>query len=338
MIASGAPLDGRDALLADLDGVVYAAAEAIPHAVGALSAAAAEGVRVGYVTNNASRTDEQVAEQLRGFGLDVAATDVITSPQAAVQVLQGLVPAGAMILVVGGEGVTAELERAGYRVTRSAEDEPAAVVQGFHPSVGWRDLAEASFAIEARGIPWIATNQDWTLPHSRGIAPGNGTLVSAVHTATGVLPTVAGKPERPIFDAAIARFGAASPLMVGDRLDTDISGARGAGIASALVLTGIDGMRQLLPAAPAERPDYILGDLRELFEPYPEPRVERRPDGVGVVRVRDAVVRIDGAEIRLETAGDRPVDAIRAATTLVWGIGTPIYALDIDPALVSLRP
>src|SRR6201995_4309033 len=128
-------------------------------------------------------------------------------------------------MVVGGAGLTSEVEKAGFRVTRSADDGPAAVVQGFHPSVGWTELAGASYALRGTGIPWIATNTDWTIPQARGLAPGHGTLVSAVHTATGLLPEVAGKPERAIFDAAVARFGGRHPLFVGDRLDTDVVGA-----------------------------------------------------------------------------------------------------------------
>src|SRR5690606_27523275 len=132
------------------------------------------------------------------------------------------------------EGLVVEAEKAGYSVTRSAEDSPAAVVQGFAPEVAWTDLAEAAFALKVPedegGIPWIATNTDWTIPRERGVAPGNGTLVSAVHTAVGRLATVAGKPETPIFEEALARFSAASPLFIGDRLDTDILGAARAGI------------------------------------------------------------------------------------------------------------
>lgn len=334
-IPAGAPLDGRDSLLLDLDGVVYAAAEPIRFAAESINRARDEGIRVGYITNNASRTDARIAEQLRGYGLGARAEDVVTSPQAAVDLLRGLVEPGSTVLVVGGEGITVELERAGFRVTRSADDEPAAVVQGFHPSVGWEQLAEASFAIRARGIPWIATNQDWTLPHSRGVAPGNGTLVSAVHTATGVFATVAGKPERPIFDSAIARLGLRAPLVVGDRLDTDILGAGRAGIPSALVLTGIDGPRQLLPAVEGERPGFILDDLRELFEPYPEATAERT-EGGAIVRVRDAAVRLDGSALRIESASDRPTDLVRAACTLIWGMGLPIYGLDIDPAIYTI--
>ena len=332
MIAPGAPLDGVDVLLADLDGVVYAAAEPIRHAVESINAAEADGVRVGYLTNNAARTDAQVAEQLRGLGLRARPEDVITSPQAAIALLRGIVGPGSTILVVGGDGITHELESAGYRVTRSADDHPAAVVQGFHPSVGWVHLAEASFAIRGLGIPWIATNQDWTIPHSRGIAPGNGTLVAAVHTATGTLPIVAGKPERPIFDTAVARFGARRPLMVGDRLDTDIVGANRAGIASALVLTGIDGPRQLLAAGPDERPAFILDDLRELATPYPPTEA-----GAGTVRVGDAVVRLDGQRIEIVAAGTRRTDLVRAGCALIWGSGRAIYAFDVPEALYAVR-
>jgi len=332
VIAVGSPLAGVDVLLADLDGVLYAAAEPIPYAVDAINALVADGVRVGYITNNASRRDDEVAAQLRGYGLDVGARDVITSPQAAVDVLRGLVPDGSTILVVGGEGITHELGLAGYRITGSAADAPAAIVQGFHPSVGWANLAEAAFAIQQLGIPWVATNQDWTMPHSRGVAPGNGTLVSAVHTATGTMPIVAGKPERPIFETAIARFGAAMPLVVGDRLDTDVIGANRAGIASALVLTGIDGPKQLLAATADERPTYILDDLRELSTPYPLPTVHEG----GIVRVRDAAIRLDGYRLEILAAGPRPTDLVRAACAIIWGSGLAIYAFEV-PEQIYLR-
>ena len=281
------PLDGVDLLLADLDGVVYAGAGALPHAIESLNKAA-QGRALGYVTNNAARTDASVATHLSELGLSVRPHDVVTSPQAASRLLQTMVAPGSTVLVVGGEGLVAELERAGFVVTRTADDGPAAVVQGFAPEVNWLQLAEAAYALktppEEGGIPWIATNNDWTIPQSRGLAPGNGTLVSAVHTAVGRLATVAGKPETPIFEEAVARFGASSPLFIGDRLDTDIKGANAAGIPSALVLTGVDRPKHVLAADPVSRPSYIFSDLRELHEPYPEARTKRD----GTVTVRDA--------------------------------------------------
>ena len=249
--AEPTPLDGVDVVLADLDGVVYAGAGALPHAVESLNLSR-DGRRLGYITNNASRTDASVAEHLSDLGLATAPADVVTSPQAA----DAAAGRACRARLDGARGRRRrsgdELEKAGFVVTRSAEDAPAAVVQGFAPEVGWAQLAEAAYALalpeEEGGIPWIATNTDWTIPQARGIAPGNGTLVSAVHTAVGRLATVAGKPEVPIFDEAVARFGARHPLFLGDRLDTDILGANRAGIPSALVLTGIDRPKHVLAA------------------------------------------------------------------------------------------
>jgi HAD superfamily hydrolase (TIGR01450 family) len=327
------PLDGIDLLLLDLDGVVYAGAGAIPHAVDAINRAQ-RSARIGYLTNNASRTDAMVAEQLSGFGLTVQPEDVVTSPQAAVVLLADRVPAGSRVLVVGGEGLTTEVEKAGFSVTRSAEDEPAAVIQGFHPSVAWTDLAEASYALRSDpAMPWIATNTDWTIPQARGIAPGNGTLVSAVHTAVGRLPVVAGKPERAIFDAAVSRFGGSRPLFVGDRLDTDIVGANRAGQTSALVLTGIDGPKQVLAADADFRPRYLLADLSDLFVPYPEPIVEEKRGATRVTSGR-AVVTVRDDAVRLDRAG-APIEVLRAAAAAIWGTGKPIYALDVAPELYS---
>lgn len=328
------PLDGVDAVLADLDGVVYAGAGPLPHAVESLNRAG-ETRRLGYITNNASRRDAVVAEHLRELGLArTAADDVVTSPQAAVRLLRDRVPAGATLLVVGGDGLVFEVEKAGFRVTRSADDAPAAVVQGFAPDVGWAQLAEAAYALalpeDAGGIPWIATNTDWTIPQARGIAPGNGTLVSAVHTAVGRLAVVAGKPERPIFDEAVARFGARSPLFIGDRLDTDIAGAQTAGIRSMLVLTGIDRPKHVLAAPAHSRPDYIVADLRELHEPYPDTVV----DG-DVTRVGGAAVRIDGPDVHIVSEGDRPIDLVRAGAAAIWATGRQIFGFRVPERLYA---
>jgi HAD superfamily hydrolase (TIGR01450 family) len=327
------PLDGVDVVLADLDGVVYAGEGALPHAVESLNRSR-EGRRLGYITNNASRTDASVAGHLRELGLDTAPADVVTSPQAAMRLLVERVAPGSTVLVVGGDGLVSELEKSGFVVTRSADDSPAAVVQGFAPEVGWAQLAEAAYALalpeEEGGIPWIATNTDWTIPQARGIAPGNGTLVSAVHTAVGRLATVAGKPEVPIFDEAVARFGAQHPLFLGDRLDTDILGANRAGIPSALVLTGIDRPKHVLAAPTGSQPTYILSDLRELHQPYPEATVRD-----GVVSVRGAKVRIEGPDVRILSEGDQPVDLLRAGAKAIWDTGRAIYGFRVPEKLYA---
>ncbi len=331
-------LTGFDLILADLDGVIYKGADAIPFAVESINAAAAAGTRVGYITNNASRTDASVAEHLTGLGLTVAPEDVVTSPQAAVRLLAGLVEAGSTILVVGGEGLTVEVERAGFVVTRSALDSPAAVIQGFAPEVGWVHLAEAAFALhgtsEKSGIPWVATNTDWTIPVARGTAPGNGTLVSAVHTAVGRLPLVAGKPEVAMFELAAARFGAQRALVIGDRLDTDILGANRAGMASVLVLTGIDQAKQVLAAEKDQRPNYIVSDLRELHEPYPSTLTETRDDGTVVTTVGTASVARAGENLTVLDAGTA-IDRLRAGAAAIYDSGMPIYGLRVPAELYS---
>ncbi|MFS2282010.1 HAD-IIA family hydrolase [Microbacterium sp. OR21] len=327
------PLAGRDAVLADLDGVVYAGPHALPHAVDSLNRVA-QTMRLGYITNNASRTDASVAEHLTGLGLTVAADEVVTSPQAAMRLLTTMVAPPATILIVGGEGLVVEAEKAGYTVTRSAEDSPAAVVQGFSPDVAWTDLAEAAFALKVPedegGIPWISTNTDWTIPRERGVAPGNGTLVSAVHTAIGRLSTVAGKPETPIFEEAIARFAAQHPLFLGDRLDTDIMGAVRAGIDSALVLTGIDRPKHVLAAPQGSRPDYILADLRDLHRPYPE-TIEKD----GVITVNEAAVRIVNGDVQILSEGDAQIDLLRAGAAAIWATGLAIYAFRVPEQLYA---
>ncbi|MGO1544269.1 MAG: HAD-IIA family hydrolase [Gulosibacter sp.] len=327
-----APIEGVDVILADLDGVVYRGPAPVDNAVESLNSYAQDGVRVGYITNNASRTDESVATHLRDLGLQTQAADIVTSPQAAVHMLREQVEAGALVLVVGGDGLVDELTKAGFRVTRSADDMPDAVVQGFAPDVGWAQLAEASFAL-ARDIPWVATNQDWTIPLERGIAPGNGTLVSAVHTAVAKLPLVAGKPETPLFEAAVERFAAKNPIMIGDRLDTDIKGARAAGIRSALVLTGIDGPKQLIAASPLERPDFILSDLRGLRLPYPKVTVTHPQPEVVEAKVGGEHCVLNGVDLRIRSKGKDRLNLLRAACAAIWNSDKLIYALRIPEHL-----
>ena len=332
-VSASTPLSGVDALFADLDGVIYAGPGAIPHAVESLNAVAAD-TRVGYITNNASRTDESVAAHLRELGLACTASDIVTSPQAAMGILGSLAPAGSTILVIGGEGLISEVIKAGFGVTESALDNPAAVIQGFSPDIGWTHLAEASFALNARteahpeGIPWIATNMDWTIPVERGTAPGNGTLVSAVHLAAGRMPVVAGKPEPAIFEEARTRFAVTNALYVGDRLDTDILGANSAKMRSALVLTGIDGPKQVLAAPEGQRPDLILADLRDLLEPYPETAVSKK----GAVTVGSATVHVaaNDVDIVIDHAGTG-LDLLRATCQLIWRSGRAIYGFTVPP-------
>lgn len=319
-------LDSFDVVLADLDGVVYEGTAAIRDAVNSV-ARIQKTHRLGFVTNNSSRKPETIIDQLAGFGIQALASDVVSSGQAGVELLSTQVAPGSKILVVGGEGLRYYVADAGFQVVDSADDEPTAVIQGFAPDVSWRNLAEASFAIQ-RGAKWIATNQDWTLPQERGMAPGNGTLVSAVHTAVGQLPLVAGKPEPAIFATAVKRFAASRPLFIGDRLDTDIVGANRSGIPSLLVLTGVSRAKEALAAKADERPTYILETLAGLFEKYQEPKQTKRGFKLG-----QSEVELLGNRVVVVSGDPKAVETLRCACAVIWNSGLAIYALDVDPEL-----
>jgi glycerol-1-phosphatase len=314
-------------LLLDLDGVIYEGANAIVDAVESINKIRANGTPVGYVTNNSSRKPETIASQLQGFGIELDASQVISSAQAGVELLANMIEPGAKVFVVGGEGLRSKVQEAGFELVSSSEDDPAAVIQGFAPEVGWQDLAEASYSIQ-RGAKWVATNQDWTIPREKGLAPGNGTLVSAVHTAVGQLPLVAGKPEKAIFETAMREFAAESAVYVGDRLDTDVLGANRAGIGSALVMTGVTTRKELLAAKPDSRPGFILGTLRELLSDYRAPVKTKRGYKLG-----DAEVELLGDKVVVSFGDPKSLDALKAACLTIWESGTPIHLLDVEPGL-----
>jgi glycerol-1-phosphatase len=303
-----------DLALLDLDGVVYVGPDAVPGAPEALADVVKAGLKVAYVTNNASRTPETVAEHLTELGVPATRDDVVTSAQAAAALLKRRLPQGARVLVVGGEGLNQALRDEGLTPVGSMDDHPLAVTQGFGPDVGWRLLAEGTRAVRA-GLPWIATNRDLTVPTPHGPAPGNGTLVAAIATAAEAEPEVAGKPQPPLFVEAARRYGSSRPIVVGDRLDTDLEGARAAGMDGLLVLTGVTSATVALAAAPPRRPHLISRDLTGLLEPHPEVT----SDDAGIWHCRDAAVGVDNARHAVvHAAGRDAVDLLRAACAAVW--------------------
>lgn len=268
----------HDCLLLDLDGTVFRGHEPT---VGALESLDGLGARVLYVTNNASRAPGQVAEHLRTLGFAADSVDVVTSAQSAAHLLAARLPSGAPVLVVGTDALADEVSNVGLKPVRAFDEGPVAVVQGHSPSTAWPDLAEAALAIRA-GALWVAANVDLTLPSERGLLPGNGSMVAALRAATGQEPLVAGKPQPTLMNDALSRGTFSTPVVVGDRLDTDIAGAVAAGLPSLMVLTGVSTADEAVRAAPAERPDYLAADLRGLhtdadtlrIAPHPAWRVE----------------------------------------------------------------
>ncbi|MEO3870664.1 HAD-IIA family hydrolase [Nonomuraea sp. B12E4] len=302
-------IDGYDTLLLDLDGVVYLGSRAVPGAPAALEAAQRRGVRLAYVTNNSSRTPAAIAAHLRELGAPATVADVVTSAQAAARLVAERVPAGSNVLVVGGSGLRLAMRDRGLRPVTTAAESPVAVVQGIAPGLSYGLLSEGALAVR-QGALFVASNADTTMPIQRGIVPGNGAMVRVIATATGVEPVYAGKPDPPLHRESMIRTGARRPLVVGDRLDTDIEGASNAGVESLLVLTGVAAPVDVLTAGPRHRPTFVGEDLGALLLDYPEVR-----DGVcGGWRARwtDGVLRLEGDGSR--------IDGLRAACDVAWAV------------------
>ena len=307
-------VEGYDAALLDLDGVVYVGGDAVPGAAAAVAAARAAGMRVAFVTNNASRPVAAVVAHLRRLDIPAEEDEVATAAQAAARLLAEHLEPGAPVLVVGGPGLRESVADAGFAVVRTAGEAPAAVVQGYTSDVTYAELAEATLAVRA-GALWVAANLDATLPAPRGQVPGNGALVALVATATGRSPLVAGKPEPPLHAESVERVAGRRPLVVGDRLDTDIAGATRVGCDSLLVLSGVTDVAALHAARPEQRPTYVAPDITGLLRTHPAVSVAGDR-----ATCRGAVAEItpDGVDVRGD-AGVDGLDPLRAELALRWG-------------------
>lgn len=286
-------LDLYDALLLDLDGTVMHGPRPIEHAAEGILAARRAGAGIGFVTNNASRAPRQVVDHLRTVGVEAREEEIVTSPQIAARLLAEQLAPGSTVLVVGSEGLAEEVRHVGLVPVTEDREDVVAVIQGWDPALGWARLAEGGYALR-RGVLWMATNTDATLPTEKGMAPGNGSLVAALRHATGREPQVAGKPEPGMFRGAAERLGARRPLAVGDRLDTDIEGGNRAGMDSLMVLTGVDSALAALRAAPVRRPTWIERDLSALERPAPRAVVDGDRARCGAVHAS-----WEGGDIRL---------------------------------------
>jgi glycerol-1-phosphatase len=252
-----------DAILLDLDGVLYRWPEPIPRAAESVAALRSGGKRLVFVTNNSSRTPAQVVERLASVGVDAEPDEIVTSALATASILveRGIGSA----FVIGEDGLIEALTDAGIRIVSAASDAIDAidaVVVGFDRGADYGKLKDASVLVQ-RGVVLVASNADPSFPAPGGESwPGAGALLAAIETTTGTRGEVFGKPEAPLFERALASVGGGRPLVVGDRLDTDIAGAARLGWDSALVLTG-DARRKDLEGSPW-RPTFIVDDLSGL--------------------------------------------------------------------------
>lgn len=305
-----------DVAMLDLDGVVYVGPDAVPGAPKHLAEARDAGLHLAYVTNNASRTPDKVAAHLRELGIDVEDGDVVTSAQAAARLLADDLPAGSPVFVIGGEGLEVALVEEGLRPVQDVAEQPVAVVSGFHRDLRWSTVIAGAILVRD-GLPWVASNTDMTVPTPDGPGPGNGALVSVVARFADREPVVAGKPKPPLFEETLRRVGGKHPLVVGDRLDTDIEGANATGYDSLLVMTGVTDLDHLVSARPELRPSYVAADLGGLGRPQAEPEVDGDTVRVGGWHavVRDGRLTVEGAGAAdpwwqaVATAGWRHLDA-----------------------------
>jgi glycerol-1-phosphatase len=320
-----------DLAMLDLDGVVYVGNEAVPGAAEAIAAARAEGMRCAFITNNASRPPERVAAHLAGLGVPATADDVVTSAQAACRLILDAVGPGARVAILGGPGLEIALEEVGLVPVDVGDPSARAVVTGYGPEVLWREVMRAAVRIRD-GLWWVASNTDYTIPTAYGVAPGHGVLVQTLSGFSGVRPVVAGKPSRPLLDETVRRVGGRRPLMVGDRLDTDIEGAANAGIDSLLVLTGVTGLRELVAARPAERPTFLTADLAGLLEVHPAP-----VPADGGVALGGWSARVVGGRLAVTGEGS-PADWWRVAAAASWAHRDSTGEVPDTGEMVAPRP
>lgn len=308
--SQGPLLDSYDLAMFDLDGVVYVGGKAVAAVAERVQKVRESGIHVAFVTNNASRTPEKVAAKLVKLGVAATTEDVVTSAQAAARLVRDRFGSESAVWLLGGPGLVAALAAEGLAVATEPEM-ASVVVSGYGPDVLWKDVMLTATLVRD-GLPYVASNTDLTIPTARGLAPGHGVLVRTIADFAGVEPTVAGKPARPLMDETIRRVGGDRPLMIGDRLDTDIEGARAAGIDSLLVMTGVTGLPELVAAPPSSRPDFIAPDLAGLFEPHPVPE----HDG-DCVRLGGWQARISAESLEITGEGE-PRDWWRVVATASW--------------------
>jgi glycerol 3-phosphatase-2 len=250
------PADAYDAFLFDLDGVLYRGAEVVPGAAEGVARLRAAGKRLAFVTNNSGRTPDAVAAHLTGLGIPATAGEVETSALVTAEQLAARGVSEAF--VVGEEGILQALRNVGIDIADANADRTQVVVVGWDRQATYESLRRASLLVE-RGATLVATNSDASYPAGDGNWPGAGALLAAIETTTGERAEVFGKPEAPIMLAALERAGGGRPLVIGDRLETDIAAAARLGWDSLLVLTGISKAEDV--SATSIAPTFVAADL-----------------------------------------------------------------------------
>ena len=251
------------ALVIDMDGVLWHGSKPLPGLLPFFELLRERNIPFVLATNNARQTPEQYVEKLAGMGVAVTREEILTSAQAAAIYLKHQSPGGGEVFAIGEDGVRDALTENGFTLTDLYDVRARYVVCGMDHGLSWDKLATATLNIRA-GAAFIGTNPDTTLPTEHGETHGNGAILAALQAATGVAPTIMGKPEPILYQHALARLGveAAQTVAIGDRLETDILGAVRAGLRSVLVLSGVS-QRDALQGLPYQ-PTWVMDGLPDL--------------------------------------------------------------------------
>lgn len=255
-------------LILDMDGVLWHGDIPMPGLADFFDTLRQYNIQFVMATNNASKTPQQYVEKLARFGVDVALDQIFTSAEATGDFVQGKYEAGVNVFVVGDVGLQTAVQTRGFRLLSVDEvmggETAVFVVAGFNPKVTYPELAAGSLLIH-KGADFIGTNPDLTFPSEYGPLPGAGSLLAFIQAATGVEPTVIGKPGPLIFQMAMQKLGGTpqNTAMVGDRLETDIAGGKAAGIQTILVLSGIS-QRDDIANANGLQPDFVFADIQDI--------------------------------------------------------------------------
>ena len=257
-------LDNIEALIIDMDGVIWRADSPIGSPSEIFVRFRERGLKFVFATNNSTRTPLQYVERLRLFGVEVQPDQIITSSQGTAHTLSKRFPPGSKVYMIGEDGLRLALEQKGFEVLSGADAHGAqAVVMGADRGINFQKAAEATLLVGS-GVPFYATNPDKTFPTPRGEIPGLGAWVSVITTATGVQPVIAGKPFPFLIELSLDVLGTPKDrtLVVGDRLETDIAAAQAVGCPAALVLSGVSTRQEAESWTPPV--DLILEDLAAL--------------------------------------------------------------------------
>lgn len=254
------------ALILDMDGVIWKSDAPIGDLAATFKRIRERGLKFVFATNNGTKTPEEYQQKLAELGVQVDASQIITSALGIAFMLAQKYPKGTKIFMIGEAGIRIALEEKGFEVLGVENAvEAQAVVMGIDRGINFNKIAEATLLVRA-GIPFYTTNTDRTFPTPRGEIPGSGAWVSVISTATNVQPIVAGKPFPYLMELSLERLGSSKEetLVVGDRLETDIAAGQSVGCMTALVLSGVSTQAEADEWAP--KIDIIAADLSTLVK------------------------------------------------------------------------